>query len=60
VLTYGGINAMAALGSTIPSSAGGLQAGYGVDGITGALPASWGTPATWYETRAPVVYLRRA
>jgi hypothetical protein len=60
VLTYSGLNSVTALGSTVPASTGGLQAGYGVDGITGALPGSWGTPATWYETRVPAVYLRRA
>jgi hypothetical protein len=41
-------------------SATGMVAGFGVDGVTGALPDPWGTPATWYEPRTPAVWLRRA
>ena len=50
---------LAALG-TPNASATGMVAGFGVDGVTGALPDPWGTPATWYEQRAPAVFLRRS
>jgi hypothetical protein len=50
----------AALGNPNPASVGVLVAGFGVDGVTGALPDPWGTPATWYETTTPAVWLRRA
>ena len=49
VLTYGAVSGLASLGSTVPSSTGGLQAGYGVDGISGALPGR----RAWRGTRCP-------
>jgi hypothetical protein len=37
-----------------------MPLGFGLDGVSGAFPPTWGTPAVWYETRTPAVFVRRA